>query len=62
MSKPTFPCPDCGSDDLIFYDTNEDNKSGRYRCVECGRDTIWKETKSYNIDEVIQKIFEKRGI
>ena len=53
MINPGFDCPDCGcpNDKLIFYDEAPDGKGGKYKCPDCGRDTIWKEIKTQSMEE-----------
>jgi len=34
-------CPDCGGE-IELYDTNPNGNGGRYRCLKCPRDTVWK--------------------
>ena len=48
-------CPACNGT-VTFYATAEDKKSGRYRCNNCSRDTIWKQLKTTTIEEVIANI------
>ncbi len=50
-----FPCPECHSMNIEYYNTAPDEKSGRYRCRDCGRDTIWKELKAESFEEIAQR-------
>lgn len=51
-------CPAC-SHLVTFYDTSEDKKSGRYKCNNCSRDTVWKQVKTTTIEAVIADIKTK---
>jgi len=55
-----FPCPECGGK-VEYYNTAKDRKSGKYRCLKCGRDTVWKEGKAYTIFEIMNKISKSIG-
>jgi predicted RNA-binding Zn-ribbon protein involved in translation (DUF1610 family) len=50
-----FNCPECNSP-VEFYETSRDEKSGKYKCPNCGRDTIWTELRVYSVFDVINKI------
>ena len=52
---PNFTCPQCNSE-VIFYDTNEDETKGRYKCPNCRRDTTWKQIKRASLNEVISRM------
>jgi len=56
MKKPFIFCPECESDELEFYDTAPDEKSGRYRCDSCGRNTIWKTPIVISAKELIDML------
>lgn len=55
MTIPDFPCPECESD-VEYYDTADDQKSGRYRCPNCGRDTVWKQAKALSGKDLFNKL------
>ena len=52
------PCPDCGSE-IECYDTEPDEKSGKYRCTHCGRDTIWKQSKAISAKELFGQLMSR---
>lgn len=60
MPLPDFPCPICGNENLYFYDTSKDEKSGRYKCNECGRDTTWHELKGMTGEEFLKEMYAKK--
>jgi DNA-directed RNA polymerase subunit RPC12/RpoP len=48
-------CPVCGGS-IELYDIAEDKQSGRYKCLNCGRNTNWKKGKSEFIHDIINQI------
>ena len=62
MTLPiNFQCPECGSE-IEFYNTSDDEKSGRYKCKKCGRDTIWKEIKTASVNDIFRMINKKGNV
>jgi transposase-like protein len=45
-------CPDCKGQ-IELYDTNATGTGGRYRCKQCGRDTVWAVGKAISFAEII---------
>ena len=53
-------CPECGGD-IELYDTNPSGTSGRYRCKECPRDTVWAVGKAMSFTDVVKEMQAKMG-
>ena len=48
-------CPEC--DGVIeLYDTDPDGRKGKYRCLECERDTTWAVGEAQSIVDVIRSM------
>jgi transposase-like protein len=47
-------CPECEGD-ITLYDTAPEGDRGRYKCNNCGRDTVWAVAKTTNILEVMKE-------
>jgi len=51
-------CPECGGD-IELYETNPSGTGGKYRCKQCGRDTVWAVGRTLSFTEMIAEMKAK---
>jgi len=53
-------CPECGGN-IELYDTNPTGTGGKYRCLDCGRDTVWAIGKALSVTDMLNSMGIKMG-
>ena len=51
-------CPKCGGE-INLYNTNPTGSGGRYKCIKCGRDTVWGVGKAISGNDILKLLNDR---